>query len=224
MTPVWPVLADGSACLESAIRHSCGWIIHRSDCVARPEGEPMTARDVILQIAQVLTTLLFAPLLQGVILQFEERVQRGQGPGVFQPYRDLWKLFHKQIVVPDTASWLYWAAPVVAFTTTLTVYRGHGTGSRRPGIFRKKARFRARRGANIRTAVVSTRCPLDQRDSRQTALAAIGPPQFLSRPDRTSVRSRPGADIGLGKNDPKQVFAFERMRRIGTFVPCGSPR
>jgi formate hydrogenlyase subunit 4 len=81
----------------------------------------MTIRDVILQAAQVLTTLLLAPLLQGAILQFEERVQRGQGPGVFQPYRDLWKLFHKQIVVPNTASWLYWAAPVVAFTTTLTV-------------------------------------------------------------------------------------------------------
>ena len=56
-----------------------------------------------------------------MILQFEERVQRSQGPGIFQPYRDLWKLFHKQIVVPDTASWLYWAAPIVAFTTTLTV-------------------------------------------------------------------------------------------------------
>ena len=68
----------------------------------------MTARDVVLQIAQVLVTLLLAPLLQGVILQFEERVQRGQGPGIFQPYRDLWKLFHKQIVVPETASWLYW--------------------------------------------------------------------------------------------------------------------
>ena len=81
----------------------------------------MTARDISLQIAQVLATLLLAPLLQGVILQFEERVQRGQGPGVFQPYRDLWKLFHKQIVAPDTASWLYWTAPVVAFTTTLTV-------------------------------------------------------------------------------------------------------
>src|SRR5271154_3981545 len=121
MTPVRPVLADGSARLESAIRYSCGWIIHRSDCVARPEGEPMTARDVILQVAQVLTTLLFAPLLQGVILQFEERVQRGQGPGIFQPYRDLWKLFHKEIVAPDTGSWLYWVAPIVAFTTTLTV-------------------------------------------------------------------------------------------------------
>ena len=81
----------------------------------------MTARDIILQVTQVLATLLLAPLLQGAILQFEERVQRGQGPGVFQPYRDLWKLFHKQIVAPDTASWFYWTAPVVAFTTTLTV-------------------------------------------------------------------------------------------------------
>jgi formate hydrogenlyase subunit 4 len=81
----------------------------------------MIVRDVILQFAQVLTTLLLAPLLQGIILQFEERVQRGQGPGIFQPYRDLWKLFHKQIVAPNSASWLYWVAPVVAFTTTLTV-------------------------------------------------------------------------------------------------------
>ncbi|HTW28206.1 MAG TPA: NADH-quinone oxidoreductase subunit H [Acetobacteraceae bacterium] len=81
----------------------------------------MTARDILLQIAQVLATLLLSPLLQGIILQFEERVQRGQGPGIFQPYRDLWKLFHKQIIVPETASWLYWTAPVVAFTAMMTV-------------------------------------------------------------------------------------------------------
>jgi formate hydrogenlyase subunit 4 len=81
----------------------------------------MTARDILLQIAQVLSVMAFAPLLQGAILQFEERVQRSQGPGLFQPYRDLWKLFHKQIVVPETASWIYWAAPIVAFTAMLTV-------------------------------------------------------------------------------------------------------
>jgi formate hydrogenlyase subunit 4 len=81
----------------------------------------MNARDIILQIAQVFATLALAPFLQGIVIQFEERVQRSQGPGIFQPYRDLWKLFHKQIVAPETASWLYWTAPVVAFTTTLTV-------------------------------------------------------------------------------------------------------
>jgi formate hydrogenlyase subunit 4 len=81
----------------------------------------MTPRDIILQILQVLTVLCLGPLIQGIIIQFEERIQRGQGPGIFQPYRDLWKLFHKQIVVPETASWLYWIAPIVAFTCMITV-------------------------------------------------------------------------------------------------------
>ena len=81
----------------------------------------MSTRDIALQIAQVVTVIAVSPLLQGVILQWEERVQRARGPGIFQPYRDLWKLFHKQLVVPDTASWIYWAAPVVAFTCMLTV-------------------------------------------------------------------------------------------------------
>jgi formate hydrogenlyase subunit 4 len=81
----------------------------------------MNTRDVILQIAQVATIIALSPLLQGFILQWEERVQRARGPGIFQPYRDLWKLFHKQLVVPDSASWIYWTAPVVAFTCMLTV-------------------------------------------------------------------------------------------------------
>jgi formate hydrogenlyase subunit 4 len=84
-------------------------------------GHAVTMRDILLQISQVLTVLLLAPLIQGIIVQFEERVQRARGPGIFQPYRDLWKLFHKQVVVPETASWLFWAAPVVAFTCMLTV-------------------------------------------------------------------------------------------------------
>jgi formate hydrogenlyase subunit 4 len=86
-----------------------------------PAEAPVSLRDVLLQICQVLTVLLAAPLLQGLIQQFEERVQLAQGPGIFQPYRDLWKLFHKQIVVPETASWIYWIAPFVAFTAMLTV-------------------------------------------------------------------------------------------------------
>lgn len=81
----------------------------------------MSAREVLLQIGQVATVLLLAPLIQGIVLQFEERVQRARGPGIFQPYRDLWKLFHKQIVAPQTASWVFWITPVVAFTCMLTV-------------------------------------------------------------------------------------------------------
>lgn len=74
-----------------------------------------------LQILQVLCVLLLAPLLQGFILKAEERVQRSRGPSIFQPYRDLWKLFHKECVVPDSASWIYWIAPIIAFTAMLLV-------------------------------------------------------------------------------------------------------
>ncbi len=81
----------------------------------------ITVRDIVLQVLQVLTVICLGPLLQGIIVQFEERVQRGQGPGIFQPYRDLWKLFHKDIVAPETASWLYFVTPVVAFTCMMTV-------------------------------------------------------------------------------------------------------
>ncbi|XBS71502.1 NADH-quinone oxidoreductase subunit H [Acerihabitans sp. KWT182] len=78
-------------------------------------------RDIIAQVAQLLTVILLAPLLQGFILRYEERVQRSLGPSLVQPYRDLRKLFRKQLVIPDTVSWIFWAAPVVAFTAMLTV-------------------------------------------------------------------------------------------------------
>lgn len=81
----------------------------------------MSLRDALAQLAQVLAVLLLSPLIQGFILKFEERVQRAQGPGIIQPYRDLWKLFYKQLVIPETASWIFWAAPVIAFTAMLTV-------------------------------------------------------------------------------------------------------
>ena len=81
----------------------------------------MILSNAVLQILQVGCVLLLAPLLQGFILKAEERVQRSCGPSIFQPYRDLWKLFHKQSVVPESASWIYLSAPIVAFTAMLIV-------------------------------------------------------------------------------------------------------
>lgn len=81
----------------------------------------MVLSNDLLQVCQVLCVLLLAPLLQGFILKAEERVQRSRGPSIFQPYRDLWKLFHKQSVAPESASWIYMIAPIVAFTAMLIV-------------------------------------------------------------------------------------------------------
>lgn len=81
----------------------------------------MILPDIVLQIGQVVCVLALSPLLQGFILKAEERVQRSRGPSLLQPYRDLWKLFHKQIVAPESASWIYFLAPIVAFTAMLVV-------------------------------------------------------------------------------------------------------
>ena len=81
----------------------------------------MSLRDILLQIAQVAAVLLLSPLLQGFIHRYEERVQRARGPSLIQPYRDLWKLFHKELVIPEGASLIHFLAPVAAFTAMLIV-------------------------------------------------------------------------------------------------------
>lgn len=81
----------------------------------------MILSDTILQLCQVLCVLLLSPLLHGFTLKAEERIQRSRGPSIFQPYRDLWKLFHKESVLPESASWIYFIAPILAFTAMLIV-------------------------------------------------------------------------------------------------------
>ena len=74
--------------------------------------------DIVPQCGQVLTVIWLSPLLHGFVVTMEER---GQGPSIFQPYRDLWKLFHKTLLIPESAFWVFFWAPVVAFTAMLIV-------------------------------------------------------------------------------------------------------
>ncbi len=76
---------------------------------------------IVLQIAQVLTVLVGAPLIKGFIDRGKHIVQSKRGPSVFQPYFDYWKLLHKGTVVSEHASWVFRAAPYPAFVTPLIV-------------------------------------------------------------------------------------------------------
>ena len=62
-----------------------------------------------------------APGLTGVIARMEARLQGRTGPRVLQPYYDLAKLFRKEALAPEGASWFFLAAPVVAVAAYLTV-------------------------------------------------------------------------------------------------------
>jgi formate hydrogenlyase subunit 4 len=74
-----------------------------------------------IQVLQVLTVLLFAPLLSGVISHLEARLQGRRGPRILQPYYDLAKLFRKETLVPADAGWVFVVGPILAFTCYLVV-------------------------------------------------------------------------------------------------------
>lgn len=57
--------------------------------------------------------MAFAPLMAGIDKRLKEIVQPKRRPSIFQPYRDLWKLFHKDEVVSKRASWIFRATPYI---------------------------------------------------------------------------------------------------------------
>lgn len=73
----------------------------------------------IYLLLQILITPLLSPLVLGWIRKWKALFQNRQGASVWQPYRDLWKLFHKDEVISETASWIFRFAPYLVFTTTL---------------------------------------------------------------------------------------------------------
>ena len=66
---------------------------------------------ILKLILQIFITLLIAPVFTGVIRKMKAKVQHRVGASVFQPYYDLMKLFKKDLVVSNTASWIYNIAP-----------------------------------------------------------------------------------------------------------------
>jgi formate hydrogenlyase subunit 4 len=70
-------------------------------------------------LAQLSLLLALAPFFTGIIRRWKARLQMRCGPGTLQPYRDLYKLLRKGMVIPDTASWLFSATPYVVFAATL---------------------------------------------------------------------------------------------------------
>jgi formate hydrogenlyase subunit 4 len=71
-------------------------------------------------LVQLILLLAVSPLVSGFIKKLKARLQTRQGPGLLQPYSDLYKLLRKGMVIPNTASWLFHATPYVVFLTAVT--------------------------------------------------------------------------------------------------------
>jgi len=75
-------------------------------------------RDLLSQGAQMLLVLMLAPLLTGFVRKVKARLLRRQGPPLLQPYRDLIRLARKDVVLAESASWLFRVIPYIIFAGT----------------------------------------------------------------------------------------------------------
>jgi formate hydrogenlyase subunit 4 len=75
----------------------------------------MTPLTWAMAVAQALLYAAAAPLLIGWVRKVKARLQNRRGPALVQPYRDLYKLFAKEVRVAHTASPLYRLAPYLIF-------------------------------------------------------------------------------------------------------------
>jgi formate hydrogenlyase subunit 4 len=74
-----------------------------------------------LEVAQALLALTLAPLLVGFVRWVKARLQNRRGAPPWQPYFELGKLFGKEVVMSNNASWLFRFAPYIVFASALAV-------------------------------------------------------------------------------------------------------
>jgi formate hydrogenlyase subunit 4 len=75
-------------------------------------------RDFAVQGAQMLLVLMLAPLFTGYVRKVKARLLRRRGPPLIQPYRDLGRLLRKEVVLAESASWLFRVSPYLIFAAT----------------------------------------------------------------------------------------------------------
>jgi formate hydrogenlyase subunit 4 len=68
---------------------------------------------------QFLIIVIFSPLLNGIIKKLKASMQGRRGPGIFQPYFDLIRLFRKDMVVSVVASWIFKATPYILMMSVI---------------------------------------------------------------------------------------------------------
>jgi formate hydrogenlyase subunit 4 len=72
---------------------------------------------LLVQGVQMALVLLLAPLVTGTVRKIKARLTLRRGASVLQPYRDLFRLLRKDVVLAENASWLFRITPYLVFAT-----------------------------------------------------------------------------------------------------------
>ncbi|RMG54910.1 MAG: formate hydrogenlyase, partial [Gammaproteobacteria bacterium] len=73
----------------------------------------------LLALGQLALFVLGAPLLTGWIRRLKARLQNRRGAAPWQPYRDLRRLFGKEVMLPETSSSIFRVTPYVVFASAV---------------------------------------------------------------------------------------------------------
>lgn len=72
-----------------------------------------------VMVMQAVAMILISPLVTGIIRKFKSLMQRKVGPGIFQPYRDLFKLFKKGKVHGSSHTLVFRAVPYLCMASMI---------------------------------------------------------------------------------------------------------
>ncbi len=81
----------------------------------------MIAYSFTIEVAQILILLLAAPAFTGWVRTVKCRMQGRTYAGIFQPYRNIAKLFSKEVILAENASWIFRFTPYIVFGVTVLI-------------------------------------------------------------------------------------------------------
>lgn len=76
---------------------------------------------IAMDTLQVVLLVFGAPLVRGIVGRLKALLQRRRGASILRPYADIWKLFHKEDLVPPSASVVFALAPILLFAASVVV-------------------------------------------------------------------------------------------------------
>jgi formate hydrogenlyase subunit 4 len=77
--------------------------------------------EIALIIFKALAIPALSPMAVGIIRKVKARMQNRQGASIIQPYYDIWKLFHKDEIIPKDASWVFKMSPFIIFAISILI-------------------------------------------------------------------------------------------------------
>ncbi len=75
----------------------------------------MTIHPFFIELLQIAALLAVAPLFAGWVKMLKCWFQGRSAPGILQPWRDILKLFSKDVVLAESASWIFRFTPYLVF-------------------------------------------------------------------------------------------------------------